>query len=124
MSSAERVSVPLNTRCSMRWEMPPRSSGSTRDPGSTQMPTATERTCGIASVTTRIPLGSTSLRYVTRRPRDPRPSASAGGGCDGQLLALRHGGLLAERALARQPDLAVGVDLDCLHRDEIALGED
>ena len=69
MSSAERVSVPLKTRCSIRCEMPPRASGSTREPVSTQIPTATERTCGIASVTMRMPLGSTLLRYVTRPGR-------------------------------------------------------
>jgi hypothetical protein len=28
MSSADRVSVPLKTRCSMKWEMPVRSAGS------------------------------------------------------------------------------------------------
>ena len=60
--SAERVAVPLKTRCSMRWEIPPRSSGSTREPVSTHTPTATERTCGIDSVTRRMPLGRTALR--------------------------------------------------------------
>ena len=62
MSSADRVSVPLNTRCSIRWEIPPRSSGSILEPVSTQMPTATERTQGSDSVTTRTPFGSTVLR--------------------------------------------------------------
>ena len=62
MASAERVAVPLKTRCSMRCEMPPRSSGSTREPVSTQTPTATDRTCGIASVTRRMPFGRTLFR--------------------------------------------------------------
>jgi len=62
ISWALRVAVPLKTRCSIRWEMPPRSAASLREPVSTQMPTATERTCSIRSVTTRIPLGSTLFR--------------------------------------------------------------
>src|SRR5437667_101124 len=56
------VAGPLEDRCSIRWEMPPRSAASLREPVSTQMPTATERTCSIRSVTTRIPLGSTLFR--------------------------------------------------------------
>ncbi len=65
MSWAERVAVPLKTRCSIRWEMPPRASGSAREPVSTQIPTATERTCGMVSVTRRTPLGRALLRWGT-----------------------------------------------------------
>jgi len=46
---------------------PPSGSGSSREPVSTQMPTATERTCGIVSVTRRMPLGSALFRYATKR---------------------------------------------------------
>src|SRR5262245_7640261 len=119
--AAERVVVPLNTRCSIRWEMPPRSSGSTREPVSTQMPTATERTCGIASVTMRMPFGSRSLRQVTRGTRS-RSGTRPGRG-DRELFAVRHGGLVSQRALPRQADLAVRIDLDDLDRDCVALGE-
>ena len=62
MASALRVAVPLKTRCSIRWEMPPRGSGSWREPVSTHTPTATERTCGIRSVRMRMPFGRTLLR--------------------------------------------------------------
>src|SRR5207248_4498289 len=118
MSSAERVVVPLKTRCSIRWEIPPRPSGSTREPVSTQIPTATERTCGIVSVTSRMPLGSRSLRWATRAALS---ASSGGGGRDRELLPLGHGGLVAQRGLPGEPDLAVAVDLDDLHRDGVAL---
>ncbi len=62
IASALRVAVPLKTRCSIRWEMPPGSADSSREPVSIQMPTATERTCGIRSVTIRIPFGRTLFR--------------------------------------------------------------
>ena len=62
MASALRVAVPLNTRCSIRWDTPPRASTSWREPVSTHTPTATERTCGMRSVRMRMPLGRTLLR--------------------------------------------------------------
>ncbi len=58
MSSAERLVVPLNSMCSMKWEMPFCSGVSRREPEPIQMPTETERTCGMASVITRTPLAS------------------------------------------------------------------
>ncbi len=58
MSSAERLVVPLNTMCSMKCEMPFSSGDSWREPVPIQMPTATERTCGMVSVIKRIPLAS------------------------------------------------------------------
>src|SRR5262245_11512010 len=122
IASAERVAVPLNTRCSIRWEMPPRSSGSTREPVSTQMPTATDRTCGIASVTIRTPFGSSVLRQVTGEPLRTSGARSLGaalGGDDRELLALGHRGLVPQRGLPREPDLPVGVDLDDLDRDHV-----
>src|SRR5438132_101730 len=60
--SALRVAVPLNTRCSIRWDIPPRFSDSWREPVSTQTPTATERTCSMRSVTTRMPLARKPFR--------------------------------------------------------------
>src|SRR5215470_1474254 len=117
IASAERVAVPLNTRCSMRWEIPPRSSGSAREPVSTQMPTATERTCGIASVTTRTPFGRMSLRQATRLP-------GRLGRRDRQLFSLGHRRLILERNLARQSDLPVRVDLDHLDRNHVVLAQD
>src|SRR5262249_36615313 len=115
--SAERFAVPLKTRCSMRCEMPPRSSGSAREPVSTQMPTATERTWGMASVTTRSPFGRISLRQATRSP-------GRLGRRDRQLFSLGHRRLILERNLAREPDLPVRVDLDHLDRDHVVLAQD
>src|SRR5262249_24299783 len=66
ISSALRRSVPLKTMCSMKCEMPFRSEGSRREPVRIQMPTETERTCGIRSVMTTRPLGRTSLSMSRR----------------------------------------------------------
>src|SRR6476661_2386985 len=127
MSWADREAVPLKTRCSIRWEMPPSASGSAREPVSTQMPTATERTCGIVSVTRRTPLGSALLRWGTRQSPPPSWSRALGRasrrGCDLELLLLRDRGLVAVRRLAREAHLAVAVDLDHLDRHDVALGE-
>ena len=60
--SALRFFVPLNTMCSTKWLMPLLSNSSWREPDLTQMPTETERTCGISSVKIVSPLGSTSRR--------------------------------------------------------------
>src|SRR5262249_547183 len=86
-----------------------------------QMPTATERTCGIASVTIRIPFGSRSFRQVTGRARSP--SGARPGRRDRELFAVRHAGLISERALPAEPDLAVRIDLDDLDRHRVALGQ-
>ena len=58
MSSADRLVVPLNSMCSMKCEMPFCSGDSRREPAPTQIPTETERTCGMTSVMTRTPLAS------------------------------------------------------------------
>src|SRR5262245_25783866 len=116
MSSALRVAVPLNTRCSIRWEIPPRSSGSQREPVPTQMPTATDRTCGIRSVRMRMPLGRTPRRYSSITG-DRRASLL-------ELLAIGQGRLLAQRDLPRQAHLAVAVDLDDLDQHLVPLRED
>src|SRR6266852_1065841 len=117
MLSALRMAVPLNTRCSIRWDIPSRPSGSWRDPVSTQTPTATDRTWGIRSVMTRIPLGRTLLRYPSVTWRMGRVRVI-------QLFLVGQRGLIAQRHLPRQPHLAVVVDLDDLDQHLVALAED
>src|ERR1017187_8171376 len=58
MSSAEREVVPLNSMCSMKWEIPVCRGVSRREPVAIHTPTETERTCDMASVITRTPLAS------------------------------------------------------------------
>src|SRR5213593_1893230 len=62
MSWALRVSVPLNRRCSMKWEMPFCSGVSWREPRFIQTPRATERRLRIGSVISTSRLANTSLR--------------------------------------------------------------
>ena len=52
--------VPLNSMCSTKCAMPPRSAVSWRDPRVSQTPMLTERTCVIRSVRMRRPLSRTS----------------------------------------------------------------
>ncbi len=61
MSDAERVGVPLNIMCSMKWDMPASSGVSSRLPTAHQMPRVTERTVSIGSVITVMPFGRTVL---------------------------------------------------------------
>ena len=63
ISMAERERVPLKNICSMKWEKPACAFCSSRDPILTQMPTVTDLATAYRSVTTRMPLSSTSLRY-------------------------------------------------------------
>ena len=56
--------MPLNTMCSMKWATPLSALGSRREPQRFQMPTDTERTCGIGSVMITMPLGKTSREMV------------------------------------------------------------
>ena len=58
ISSAVRCLVPLNTMCSMKWEMPFHSGSSSREPVLSQMPIEAERICCICSVMMVSPLGS------------------------------------------------------------------
>src|SRR5688572_2981509 len=60
MSSAVRVPVPLKSMCSTKCAMPLFCCGSCREPRASHTPMLTERTCGIRSVKSRRPLGSTS----------------------------------------------------------------
>src|SRR5262245_37376667 len=114
--SALRLAVPLNTRCSMRCDMPARSSGSCREPVSTQTPTATERTWDIRSVTSRMPLGRTAFRLPSLTGRIRRVGVL-------ELLLGGQRGLVAQRHLPAQPHLAVAVDLDHLDGHHVALSE-
>ena len=50
--------MPLKSRCSRKCEQPASGSSSSREPVSTQHPTATERIDGMDSVITLRPLGS------------------------------------------------------------------
>src|SRR4051812_40619822 len=64
MSMAERVGVPLNSRCSKKCDAPLSCAASSLDPTCTYTPTAADRTPGMCSVTTRRP----PLRTVRRTP--------------------------------------------------------
>src|SRR5262249_13446048 len=57
ISSAVRFLVPLNTMCSMKWEIPVSSGDSSREPVPIHRPTETLRTWGMRSVITRTTLG-------------------------------------------------------------------
>ena len=59
---AERVGVPLNIMCSMKWDMPASAALSSRLPTANQMPRVMERTESIGSEMTVMPLSSTVLR--------------------------------------------------------------
>src|SRR5581483_9575086 len=67
MSRAVRVLVPLKSRCSRKCDDPLILGGSSRDPASTQKPSATERTPFMRSVTTRRP-DSNSVRLMGMVP--------------------------------------------------------
>ena len=73
MSSALRVPVPLNSMCSTKWAMPPRSSVSCREPRVSHTPIVTDRTCGIVSVMSRSPPLSTSRTTMSVEDR-PSPA--------------------------------------------------
>src|SRR4051794_32895543 len=62
ISSELKRSVPLNSRCSRKCEIPACCSSSSREPTRTQNPSATERTEGMASVTTRTPESRVVIR--------------------------------------------------------------
>jgi len=65
MSRAERSSVPLNSRCSRKWEQPCSVRDSSREPTPTHTPMQAERTPAMCSEITRSPLGR-----VVRRTRE------------------------------------------------------
>ena len=57
ISRAERVVVPLKSKCSRKWDAPATEGLSSREPTFAQMPKATLRTVGTSSVTIRRPDG-------------------------------------------------------------------
>ena len=64
MADADRSAVPLNSRCSRKWDEPARLSSSSREPVPTQNPMHTERASSIRSVATASPDGSVSVRIT------------------------------------------------------------
>src|SRR5438094_6104228 len=107
----------------LRWARPRWPSGPCRGPASTHTPTATDRTCSIRSVTTRMPLGGTLFRY-------PSLTGTAFSGARRirrlwvlELFLVGERRLLAQRHLAGEPHLAVAVDLDDLDEDLVTLGQ-
>ncbi len=64
ISRAERRRVPLNSRCSMKWEMPLTASASHRPPTPTQIPRLTLAMCGISAVATVNPFSSRVTWYI------------------------------------------------------------
>jgi len=62
--SAVRLVVPLKTMCSAKCEMPFTSGSSWREPVRIHTPADTERICGITSLSTVSPLGSTVRRML------------------------------------------------------------
>src|SRR6478735_9235852 len=131
MSSAERVGVPLKSRCSRKCEAPDRDGDSSRDPTPTHTPMEADRTPGSASVTTRSPPGSTVRRTTAPPPWSDRRVRVVPGFCcaadDAKLLGglVRIVGLVAvlddrdQRQLAAVVDLA-DLDLDLLaDRDDV-----
>src|SRR2546425_1197771 len=95
MSWALRVSVPLNRRCSMKWEMPFCSGVSWREPRFIQTPTATERSVRIGSVIRTRPLPNVSFRISPTSPMVALLLAR-----DLDVLAVLpgvHGGLVPRR---------------------------
>src|SRR5438309_6446250 len=76
MSCAVRSFVPLNRRCSRKWDAPDRFGRSSRDPTSTQKPNAMDRMVGISSLTMRRP-EEYSLRVIVERRRLARACCRA-----------------------------------------------
>lgn len=57
--------VPLNKRCSIRWETPLIFSFSFLEPAGSQKPNDIDLKCGIYSLTTRIPLSNSVISYLS-----------------------------------------------------------
>src|SRR4051794_27861325 len=62
ISSADRSGVPLNSRCSRKWEHPCRAGDSSREPTPTQTPMVADLCPGTCSLMIRSPLGRTVRR--------------------------------------------------------------
>src|SRR5438270_12664244 len=77
ISSEPKRSLPRKSMCSSRCEMPAWLSSSTTDPAAIQKPSATERTPGTRSVTTRTPLSSVAIRCSSLNRRSTLVAAVA-----------------------------------------------
>src|SRR5882757_6126429 len=120
MSTAVRVGVDLNSRCSRKCAAPATLEPSSRDPTPTQTPTDAECTDGMYSVTTRRPPGSVVRRTAAdvSSLRWPRRKALTAGRCG--IGRRRH--VLCCLCLCAfvfgyedQRDLAAVVDVGDLH---------
>src|SRR5262249_18308592 len=131
MSTAVRVGVDLNSRCSRKCAAPATVAPSSRDPTPTQTPTDAERTAGRYSVTTRNPPG----KVVRRVPADGSParparppaagSAARRGGIDWRAARVggsrsRFGRRFFFVGHQDQRDLAALVDVGDLHAQLVA----
>src|ERR1700750_2315232 len=117
MSTALRVGVDLNSRCSRKCAAPATLGPSSREPTPTQTPTDAERTDGMNSVTTRRPPGRVVRRTVDdfadswpRRPfRRPAFPLAACRAIDRRIRRSRRGFLVLGDE--DQRDLAAIVDV-------------
>src|ERR1019366_555486 len=106
MADAERSGVPLNNRCSRKWEAPDRSTFSSRDPVPTQNPMHTDRASAMASVASTMPDGSVSVRIIgsvpllsaTRQRLSPTAASAPTAIAPTRLLTRSGGGLGTEVA--------------------------
>src|ERR1039457_6431980 len=79
ISRVDRRSVPLKSRCSMKWQTPLSFDGSWREPTPTHKPRLTLAMCGISAVATVNPFSRRVMRYISgkslghnfRRPDTP-----------------------------------------------------
>src|SRR5438445_10745066 len=105
MSTAVRVGVDLNSRCSRKCAAPATVAPSSRDPTPTHTPTEAERTPGRYSVTTRKPPGSVVRRNAADGSELCRPRRN---GCVDGLTAGRRGiGFRRLRGLRARCSVAV-----------------
>src|SRR5271163_3841077 len=91
---AERLVVPLKTMCSTKCDIPFSGAVSSREPEFTHTPIDTLRTCGMLSVSTSSPFGSTVRRIL--RGGDGR-DCGCGGHDAGEVSTLATGAADAER---------------------------
>src|SRR5437764_6651034 len=105
MARAVRVGVPLNSRCSRKWEAPTSPARSSREPVPTQNPVVTERTSGMASVTRRSPQASWLVRINRSAPTPATPvltAATAGPAATSTSLGPAGPAARAARALGSE----------------------
>src|SRR5581483_11007268 len=127
ISSELYVSVPLNSKCSSRCESPAWSSVSPREPVPIHSPSATERTAGIASVTTRTPESSVVSRCVCATTSGAGPGPGRGHGRDRDPGHGRCADDHRDPRVVCEPQSdpsTLAVDLDHAHVDLVALIQD